>query len=68
VTVSDVENPADAASTSFMLTVESDGVEPQPPVVAPEPKPQPNKDSGGALGGLSMLFALGVMIRRRKAH
>ncbi|MGL4747112.1 MAG: GlyGly-CTERM sorting domain-containing protein [Shewanella sp.] len=51
-----------------MLTVESDGVEPQPPVVAPEPKPQPNKDSGGALGGLSMLFALGVMIRRRKAH
>lgn len=63
VTVSDVENPADAASTSFMLTVESDGVEPQPPVVEPG-----NKSSGGSLGGLSTLLALGALMRRRKTH
>ncbi|QYK08404.1 S8 family serine peptidase [Shewanella mangrovisoli] len=66
VTVSDVENPADAASTSFMLTVESDGVEPTTPPVTPDP--DINKDSGGALGGLSMLLALGALIRRRKTH
>ncbi|MFV0597510.1 S8 family serine peptidase [Shewanella sp.] len=68
VTVSDVENPTDAASTSFMLTVESDGVEPTTPPVTPEPEPDTNKDSGGALGGLSMLLALGALIRRRKTH
>jgi len=64
LTVSDVENPADAASTRFMLNVESDGVEPQPPVVTPPPE-ETNKDSGGALGGLAMLLALGAMIRRK---
>lgn len=60
VTVSDVETPSDAASTRFMLTVESDGVEPPPP-------PESN-NGGGALGGLSMLLALGALIRRRKTH
>ncbi|QYJ70648.1 S8 family serine peptidase [Shewanella sp. FJAT-51649] len=66
VTVSDVENLTDAASTSFMLTVESDGVEPTTPPVTPDP--DTNKDSGGALGGLSMLLALGALSRRRKTH
>ncbi|MDX5997128.1 hypothetical protein HRJ35_07200 [Shewanella oneidensis MR-1] len=65
VTVSDVETPSDAASTRFMLTVNSDGIDPIPPVVTPEPEP---KDGGGALGGLSMLLALGALIRRRKTH
>ncbi|MEL4430429.1 S8 family serine peptidase [Shewanella mangrovisoli] len=66
VTVSDVENLTDAASTSFMLTVESDGVEPTTPPVTPDS--DTNKDSGGALGGLSMLLALGALNRRRKTH
>ncbi|MFV0597511.1 S8 family serine peptidase [Shewanella sp.] len=69
VTVSDVENPADAASTSFMLTVESDGVEPTAPVTPTTPEaPAQESSSGGALGGLSMLLALGALIRRRKTH
>lgn len=65
VTVSDVETPSDAASTRFMLTVESDGVE--PPVTPPVTPPESN-NGGGALGGLSMLLALGALIRRRKTH
>lgn len=68
VTVSDVENPADAASTSFMLTVESDGVEPTTPVTPTTPETPAKDSSGGALGGLSMLLALGALIRRRKTH
>lgn len=68
VTVSDVENPADAASTSFMLTVESDGVEPTAPVTPTTPETPAKESSGGALGGLSMLLALGALIRRRKTH
>ncbi|QSX30578.1 S8 family serine peptidase [Shewanella cyperi] len=68
VTVSDVENPSDAASTSFMLTVVSDGVEPQPPVVTPEPEPAPaDSSSGGSTGPLALaLLALFGGLRRRR--
>jgi len=48
-----------------MLTVESDGIE--PPVTPPVTPPESN-NGGGALGGLSMLLALGALIRRRKTQ
>ncbi|QYJ89346.1 S8 family serine peptidase [Shewanella halotolerans] len=65
VTVRDNEHSGDAASTSFMLTVESDGIEPTPP---PQPEVvQPESSSGGALGlGLLGLLPL-ALLRRRKA-
>ena len=63
VTVSDVENPTDAASTSFMLTIESDGVDPQP---EPETKPEVEvKDDGGALGFTALLMMLLAGARRK---
>ncbi|WP_245686963.1 S8 family serine peptidase [Shewanella colwelliana] len=69
VTVSDNLFPNDKSSTSFMLTVNSDGVEPTPPApenpIAPV---EPASDSGGSLGWLALgllgLFAGG----RRKLH
>ncbi|WP_144210723.1 S8 family serine peptidase [Shewanella donghaensis] len=69
VTVADNLFPNDAASMSFTLTVNSDGVEPTPPVAeTPEPE-TPKSDSGGSLGFLS-LIALGLIGagRRRKNH
>ncbi|WP_028762452.1 S8 family serine peptidase [Shewanella colwelliana] len=64
VTVSDVENPSDAASTSFMLTIESDGVDPQP---EPETKPEvEDKDDGGALGFTALLMMIAGARRKRK--
>ncbi|QYK04273.1 S8 family peptidase [Shewanella zhangzhouensis] len=65
VTVYDLAYPDDASSTSFMLTVNSDGVEPTPP--APEtPTPPANNDGGGSLGFLSLaLLGLLGLGRRR---
>lgn len=66
VTVADVENPADAASTQFMLTVVSDGKDPV--VVTPPPvvQPKPESKSGGSFGFLVLsLFGL-LAFRRQK--
>ncbi|ABK49528.1 peptidase S8 and S53, subtilisin, kexin, sedolisin [Shewanella sp. ANA-3] len=65
VTVTDVENPADKASTTFMLTVVSDGKGATTETPTETPVEETESSSGGALGGLSMLLALGAMIRRR---
>ncbi|WP_283104797.1 S8 family peptidase [Shewanella marisflavi] len=65
VTVHDMAYPSDADSTSFMLTVNSDGVEPAP---APEvPEESNDSDSGGSLGFLA-LGLLGLLAGRRKLH
>ncbi|QYJ78192.1 S8 family serine peptidase [Shewanella acanthi] len=65
VTVSDVENPADKASTTFILTVVSDGKGATTETPTETPVEETESSSGGALGGLTMLLALGAMIRRR---
>lgn len=52
VTVQDSLNQGDSASTSFTLTVISDGVEPAAPVTPALPEPVPAKSSGGSLGWL----------------
>ncbi|GAA5193354.1 S8 family serine peptidase [Ferrimonas gelatinilytica] len=63
VTVYDMANPSDAASTSFMLEVLSDGVEaPAPEVVEPE-----SKSSSGSLGYLALLMLALTGWRRRQA-
>ncbi|MCL1066722.1 S8 family serine peptidase [Shewanella olleyana] len=74
VTVSVADNvfPTDMASTSFMLTVNSDGVEPTPPApenpIEPEAE-EPKSSSGGSLGILSLLMFAGIAAnRRRKVH
>ena len=64
VTVSDVENPSDAASTSFMLTVVSDGVEPQPPVTT-QPETPASNSGGGSTGPLALMMLLALGLRRR---
>ncbi|WP_341501905.1 GlyGly-CTERM sorting domain-containing protein [Gallaecimonas sp. GXIMD4217] len=64
VTVFDLAYPSDAASTSFMLTVHSDGVDPITP--DPEPKPQPEQGSGGGSFGWLMALALGLAGLRRR--
>lgn len=62
VTVRDSLNSGDAASTSFMLKVESDGVAPVSP---PEP-PLEESDSGGSLGwSVLALLSLGLLRRKR---
>ncbi|WP_144210725.1 S8 family peptidase [Shewanella donghaensis] len=70
VTVHDMAYPSDQASTRFMLTVNSDGVEPTPPPAENPIEPEaPKSDSGGSLGLLGLL-ALGFIGagRRRKNH
>ena len=64
VTVADIENPADSTSTSFMLTVVSDGKEPV--VVTPPPVTTPAaKKSSGSFGFL-MLSLFGLLACRRQ--
>ncbi|MFD1099513.1 S8 family serine peptidase [Shewanella litorisediminis] len=63
ITVHDMAYPNDKASTSFTLTVVSDGVEPTPP---PTPTPPASSDGGGSLGFLSLAL-LGLLgLGRRK--
>ncbi|MEZ9236000.1 S8 family serine peptidase [Shewanella sp. 10N.286.52.A9] len=70
VTVMDAANEHDHASTSFMLTVNSDGVDSTPPAeeVAPDEAPA-KSDSGGSMGIFSLIL-LGLLgaSRRRKLH
>ncbi|WP_372871663.1 S8 family serine peptidase [Shewanella sp.] len=66
VTVSDVENPSDAASTSFMLTIVSDGVEPVATTPTPEPEPL-KKSSGGSTAPVSLLLLGLIAALRRRA-
>ncbi|MCC5452261.1 GlyGly-CTERM sorting domain-containing protein [Rheinheimera sp. UJ51] len=64
VSVADVENPADKASTQFKLTVVSDGKEPvtvSPPVVV-----QPSSSSSGGSVNFWLLAMLGLLTLRRK--
>ena len=72
VTVSDNIFPNDMSSTSFMLTVNSDGIEPTPPAAENPIEPEaeaPKSDSGGSLGLWSLLLMLGLTtIRRQKRH
>ncbi|NKF52636.1 S8 family serine peptidase [Shewanella sp. WXL01] len=64
VTVMDSTNQQDQASTSFMLTVMSDGVEPSTPVT-PEPEPETDS-SGSSLGWLALMMLALVGFGRRK--
>ncbi|MBY5993072.1 S8 family serine peptidase [Ferrimonas balearica] len=64
VTVYDMANPSDAASTSFMLEVVSDGeAAPQPP--APEPEPETRDSDSGSLGFLALMLLALLPLRRR---
>lgn len=68
VTVRDNEISSDAASTSFMLTVESDGVEPTPVTPVTPETPEPESSSGGALGwSLLSLLSMAFIRRAKKA-
>ncbi|NKF50797.1 S8 family serine peptidase [Shewanella sp. WXL01] len=66
VTVADNIYSNDAARTTFMLTVNSDGVEPAPESPETPESPAPESDSGGQLGfvGLILLW-LAVGMRRK---
>ncbi|WP_205313537.1 S8 family serine peptidase [Rheinheimera maricola] len=64
VTVADVENPADAASTQFSLTVVSDGKE---PVVVTPPVAKPVAKSSGGSFGIWMLSVFGLLMFRKRA-
>ncbi|WP_372871322.1 S8 family serine peptidase [Shewanella sp.] len=65
VTVADNLFPNDKSSTSFTLTVNSDGVEPTPPT--PETPTPPSKSGGGSLGFLSLML-LGLLGAGRRRH
>ncbi|MEZ9593007.1 S8 family serine peptidase [Shewanella sp. 10N.261.52.F9] len=68
VTVHDMAYPSDQASTRFMLTVNSDGVDPTPPP-AETPDEQPESDSSGGSLGFLGLALLGLLAgKRRKQH
>ncbi|MCL1044461.1 S8 family serine peptidase [Shewanella electrodiphila] len=71
VTVSDNLFPNDMSTTTFMLTVNSDGVEPTPPAAENpiEPEATPDNDDGGSLSLLGLVF-LGLLgaSRRKKYH
>ncbi|GAA4875770.1 S8 family serine peptidase [Ferrimonas pelagia] len=64
VIVRDSVHSSDMASTSFMLTVNSDGVEPTPEP-EPEPEPDSNSSSSGSFGGFALLLLAGFGLRRR---
>lgn len=65
VTITDNVFGNDSASTSFMLTVNSDGVEPAAPTPTPTPDPTPKGSSGGSMTWLLLsLFSL-AMVRRK---
>ncbi|WP_394131813.1 S8 family serine peptidase [Shewanella maritima] len=65
VTVHDMAYPSDQASTSFMLTVNSDGVEPVVPAT-PDPEPEPESDSSGGSLGFLALTLLGLLAGGRR--
>ncbi|PKG76787.1 peptidase S8 [Shewanella sp. GutCb] len=69
VTVSDAANSNDMVSSSFMLTVTSNGVEPTPPATETpdEEVEDDSNDSGGSLGFLALAL-LGLFAGRRKLH
>ncbi|WP_300360178.1 hypothetical protein, partial [uncultured Pseudoalteromonas sp.] len=62
VVVSDIENPTDKAETSFVLTVNSDGVD-KPTAVTPESKEKGG--SSGSLAWITVLLAGFAGLRRR---
>lgn len=64
VTVADIENSSDQASSNFMLMVESDG-EDKPTTVQPT-APETDSGSSGSVAWISLLLASLVSIRRRK--
>ncbi len=69
MTMMDSANQHDQASTSFMLTVNSDGIDAAPPAEeAPEETPV-KSDSGSSMGVFSLILVglLGAA-RRRKLH
>ncbi|WP_283102744.1 S8 family serine peptidase [Shewanella abyssi] len=69
VTVMDSANNNDQASTSFMLTVNSDGVEPTPPPATETPDEETSDDSSGGSLGFLALALLGLIANsRRKLH
>jgi len=67
VTVSDAANSNDMVSSSFMLTVNSNGVEPTPPATETpdEEVEDDSNDSGGSLGFLA-IGLMGLLARRRR--
>ncbi|MGL6122743.1 MAG: GlyGly-CTERM sorting domain-containing protein, partial [Shewanella sp.] len=65
VTVADSIHPSDMASTQFVLTVISDGVEPAP-LPPPQPPQSNDKSDGGALGSWLVLLLPLAYYRRRK--
>lgn len=68
VTVHDMAYPSDQASTRFMLTVNSDGVEPTPPPAEESPDEQPESDSSGGSLGFLALALLGVLAAGRRKY
>jgi hypothetical protein len=65
VTVADSDAPSDKASTSFLLTVISDGVTPAAPPVHQQTPFIPAKKGGGSMGWL-VLLGLGLLSLRVK--
>ena len=66
VTVHDMAYPSDQGSTSFMLTVNSDGVEPTPPPAEEAPVEEESNDSSGGSLGFLALALLGLLAGSRK--
>ncbi|WP_239059066.1 S8 family serine peptidase [Colwellia sp. Arc7-D] len=66
VTVADLENPSDKASTSFMLTVASDGIDEAALIVENEETPEVKKSSGGSLGYASLMLLALLGLRRKR--
>ncbi|MBY6186273.1 S8 family serine peptidase [Marinobacter hydrocarbonoclasticus] len=61
VTVQDKVHGNDITTTTFMLTVASDGVEPQ----QPDPQPEPESSSSSGSLGYALLALLALGLRRR---
>ncbi|QBY05279.1 peptidase S8 [Thalassotalea sp. HSM 43] len=61
--VSDIENPHDSASTSFALSVISDGEEPAQKL--PEEETEEDDSSGGSLGILSLMLLMLIRFKRQ---